>query len=853
MRRLWLALWFAALGWDALLPHIAGSDASLAAIALLAAAVLLISRSESGIQLEPRLAIVLAAACGAAAALLPWPEALGPILVAAGCLVAAAVRFGVAPSHWMWRTPAALGALLVVLATTSHVYRFAESRLHDLDWLAAPLAASYRLFGIDAEADPPFVHLQGVGVLHSFDCSLEKLVGHAFAHYLAAAVLVFAVFHGRGPGWRRPTLLVVVAVVFAWLRALTLGLWLDDVPDAANYYLRSWSYAALLPFVALLAVVLPPLRGRAGAPVAGGAGAAAPASDVRLSSFRQRHTAALATTAALLGVLVAGACGFFDPGGRKSSARILIDERHSNWEWSTIALDADSYGVQTVYNYSELVRYLRFFYDVEPNFEPLTDSLLAHTDVLILKTPTSPYEDHEVDAVVRFVENGGGLWLIGDHTNIFGMSTNLNKVARRFGMRYRFDAAVDLMTNGRQIYRHPRLFGHPSVRHLPTILMATSSTMVASLDARPVMRGRSLLSDELDYSVNTFFGDFRPQPDEPFGSMLQSLAVSHGRGRVLAFSDSTIFSNFFMFIRGKPELALGSVQWLLFENRWGWVHGLLRLLAVGALGAFVALATRTPRALVLAALVPGLLTFAATARGLDRWVASWSQLPQPSTPLPIVAFERGRTSYHVPDLSELPDHSPFSFHTFYVWTQRVGYVPTTRNFRRCLDGSQIVVLINPFDHFAARELDALRQYVHQGGRLLVLDSPHSRHSTANDILGRFGLGFETAEIESVTVLDPVRGDSLGVLPHMKPVTGGEPVLLLPDSTAALAVASFGDGLVAAMCASDSFTDAVLGTTSEVPDEAQLALFQLQFRLFGEVLRPPRRAGAAAVRSPQGSL
>jgi hypothetical protein len=846
MRRLWLALWLAALGWDALLPHIEGSDPTLAAAALVAAALLLISRSESGIQLGPRLAIGLAAACGTAAALLPWPEALGPILIGSGCLVAAASRFNAFPSWWLWRLPAGLGTMLVVLATTSHVYRYAESRLHDLDWLAAPMAASYRLLGIDASADPPFVHLQGVGNLHSFDCSLEKLVGHAFAHFFSLAAIALVILHGRGLGWRRPARLLLAALVFAWLRTLGLGLLLDDVPNASNYYLRGWSYATLLPFVAILAVILPPLLPlrRAAAPGGSTDRALAGANIVRLSSFRQPRVAALATGAALLGILVAGAIGFFDPGRRKASARILIDERHSNWEWSTIALDAHSYGVQTVYNYSELVRYLRFFYEVEPNFEPLTDSLLAHTDVLILKTPTRPYEDVEVDAVVRFVENGGGLWLIGDHTNVFGMSTNLNKVARRFGMRYRFDAAVDLLTFGRQLYRHPRLFGHPSVRHLPTILMATSSTMVASLDARSVMSGRSLLSDELDYSVNTFFGDFRPQPDEPFGTMLQSLAVTRGRGRVLAFSDSTIFSNFFMFIRGKPELALGSVQWLLFENRWGWMHGLMRLLAIGTLVGFVVLAARLPRRLVLTALVPGLLTFAATARGMDRWVASWSQLPQPRSPLPIVAFERGRTSYHVPDLSELPDHSPFSFHTFYVWTQRVGYVPTTRSLRGCLEGSQIVVLINPFDHFPPRELDSLRQYVHQGGRLLVLDSPHSRHSSANDILGRFGLRFEAAEMESVTVFDPVRGDSLVVLPHVKPVTGGEPALLLPDGSAALAVASLGEGIVAAMCASDSFNDAVLGTTSEVPDEAQLALFQLQFKLFDETLRPPLGPGPA---------
>jgi hypothetical protein len=62
------------------------------------------------------------------------------------------------------------------------------------------------------------------------------------------------------------------------------------------------------------------------------------------------------------------------------------------------------------------------------------------------------------------------------------------------------------------------------------------------------------------------------------------------------------------------------------------------------------------------------------------------------------------------------------------------------------------------------------------------------------------------------------------------------------------VARVGDGRVAALCGSDNFSDAVLGTTSEVPTPAQLALYQLEFRIFDDLLRPePRRAAEGATR------
>jgi hypothetical protein len=41
----------------------------------------------------------------------------------------------------------------------------------------------------------------------------------------------------------------------------------------------------------------------------------------------------------------------------------------------------------------------------------------------------------------------------------------------------------------------------------------------------------------------------------------------------------------------------------------------------------------------------------------------------------------------------------------------------------------------------------------------------------------------------------------------------------------------------AVAGADNFTDAVMGTTSEVPDQRQLALYRLEFRIFDELLRP----------------
>jgi len=834
VRILWLALWLAILGWDALSPHLVGASPKLGTVALLlAGAILATPWIRRGPWFSPCLALPVAAGSAVAGILLPWPESLGFILVAVGCVLASIPVLGVRVRGTAFRGVAGLGALVTLLASASHLYAIFESQVQGTDLLSGPLAFFYRLLGVGATADPPFVHIESVGRVVTVSATFEKVVGHPLALFVVGGLLLLVVVRGRDVGWRRPLTLLGSAAGFAVVRALALGLAVNEVGGPSIYWLRGWTMGGLLVLVGLMALVSSP-----GAGFATVLGIARDREATWRGLFCGRGGAIVAV-AALAGALAAATLGFFDPGVPKDG-RILIDERHSNWAWSTVGLNTESYGTQTVYNYSEMLRYLGHFYEAESSFAALTDSLLESAGVLVLKTPTRPYDDAEVDAIVRFVERGGGLWLVGDHTNIFGMSTNLNKVAGRFGIRYRYDAVIDLTTGGRQLFARPRLFAHPSIAHMPELLLATSCGVAGPPLARRVMLGRSLLSDELDYSVNTFFGNFAPDPHEQFGSVLQAVAIAHGRGRVLAFSDSTILSNFFFMIRGKSELALGSVAWLMRENGAAWVRPVVLVAAVLLFLRWLMLALRGSRLHALASLAIGAApAFAVVAVALGAWVAGWSQLPAPETPLPWVAFMRERTAFHIPEKTNLPEESPHSYHTFYIWTQRVGYFPRTDRLGDCLEGSEATVIVNPRGEFSEDALADLRAYVEAGGGLLVMDRPYMEESTANDVLALFGLAFEGAEIESVTAWHPARGDSVPFIRAQR-VTGGKPVLTLPDGSAVAAVAEVGEGRVVALSGADNFSDAVMGTTSEIPNERQLALYRLEFQVFDELLRAGAR-------------
>ncbi len=855
MTLLWLAALLVAVGWVELLPTVGAPRTSLGVVEIVcAAAATGVALRRVRVRLRARTRLLLIAAGIAAIAVLPFPYGLGLFLVAlaSGLLWLPAPR----PPALLQGAIAALGGVglaLAVLGALSPVYFLVAARVHELGPLTYPVSWALRLLAQHASADPPFVHLGAVGGVVTFDVSLEKLGGYPLLCFVAVAALLVFLAGGRR-SWSALFALLGLGAIYGLLRLLLLSLLQQGGEIPEIYYNRVWDcggLAVLCGFCVLAlvvrggAVVDAQTVGEQGAPAASGGPAAA--------ARRPDRELTLALLSAALALAVVGAYGYQDPGHPKRG-RVMIDEAHSNWEWSTIALDTESYGVQTVYNYSEMMRYFGHYYEDITNFDSLTTDVLAKTDVLILKTPTRPYAEAEVDAIVRFVEQGGGLWLVGDHTNIFGMSSNLNRVARRFGMRYNYNAVVDLLTRGRQLYLHPRLLAHPAVINMPPLLLATSCSMQAPLSSRDVMIGQSLLADQLDYSQNTFFGNFAPDPFEPFGTILQSAATTRGKGRVLLFSDSTVFSNFFMFIQGKAELALGSVAWLMRENHTTWVPPFLAACALLLAIAAATLAARLNRLRALtAALGPGALAFIVGALLLTAQTKRAYPLPSPHQEPPWIAFERGHCSYGLPETHEIPDNSAESHQTFYVWTGRVGYMPFTAPLAQCLQRARILVLVNPRDPFDTASRDAIERFVRDGGRLLVFDSPHvgqvqiREHgqersatigTTANDLLPAFGIRMLGAEVDSVVAISTATKDSVTMLYHVGALEGGTPLLTRPDGTPILVVADHGRGKVAAICASDSFTDAVLGTTSQIPSPEQLALYRIEFSLLDDVLRPP---------------
>jgi hypothetical protein len=176
---------------------------------------------------------------------------------------------------------------------------------------------------------------------------------------------------------------------------------------------------------------------------------------------------------------IVGTFAFQDPGSNKNG-RVLIDEYHSEWEDSTRPLDKEWYGVLSTYNYYSWAEWLNYYYHIDRNInDTLTVELLDNFDILVLKCPTNTYSDNEINAIIQFVEKGGGLFLIGDHTNVFGMNTYLNTVANKFGISFKTDATYELGTGALSSFNPGDIFKHPIVKNLKQFDFMTSCTLDA--------------------------------------------------------------------------------------------------------------------------------------------------------------------------------------------------------------------------------------------------------------------------------------------------------------------------------------------------------------------------------------
>jgi len=742
-----------------------------------------------------------------------------------------------------WRAGVLLNQRLTIVGLGVYfVYTSLEPLVQHWDWPATHVRIVLSLLGYVTGARsgeislPSGTHSIGYGV------SLNHLDGYCVLLTVTMTMMIVCWF-----GERRWISVVKVAVLTLIYNAIYVaGIILIVVVDGGPFEMSAILPYRILAYLPLFLALGTVLSKRSGAVRQVDEGNAAGA--LRLCSV-----------AIVLGLSLGFAVSHQDSGTIKNG-RIAIDDSHSKWEWTELELNKSVYGVQTVYNYYWFRKTLqRYFPTVDVHRSGvLNDAELNRYDVWVFKTPTLPYSVDEVEAIHRFVRNGGGIYVIGDHTNIFGMNTYLNQLTRDLGIEFGMDAVCP-RDSRMQYWKNTEPHPHPVTLHVRDFLWATSCSLkVNPLKADVAFAGSRLYSDRGEFTTNTFFGNMTRDPNERFGRFAQIAVARIGRGRVCAMSDSTPFSSFTMAIPGKPEMAVGSIAWLNRANR---VRGLASIAFLSVIGSVVVLVVALRRNQFLMCGL-GLILGSLCARCVCQ-VATRATYPYPDaqgnvTQVGFILDSRDRLPLEVEPTHD--DVDTDYMQTFYVWLQRAGFFPTVVDARpNVLPHVDALVVMS--SRAAVRHQGELHPYLLRGGKVVLMLTDDSGEDTA---LASFAkdLAIDVAatpleepplaaaeasadpdakvqkRIPTLSATSELLGLAQASVPYPRYSISSSSGRLIESDGAKLGLAcqfEVGRGKLIVIASHRMFSNYALGSTSNLPTKNQLMLYDCEFAIFERVL------------------
>ena len=348
--------------------------------------------------------------------------------------------------------------------------------------------------------------------------------------------------------------------------------------------------------------------------------------------------------------------------------------------------------------------------------------LLDPTQVLVLTNLDAPMPPDVFRRIWAFVEAGGKLWVLGDHTFIKNGRNHLNDLLAPCHITFQHDSAQFFPQGWFHSYQFLQGTAFAGLQDMaenrPAILVGASLEL--KRPALPLILGRFGYSDwgvSTDVDNRGYIGDFKYQPQERLGDLVLVAGEKYGRGRILVFGDTTSFFN--NNLSRSYEILRCALSWFGESPRWldfaAWPVRLGIIALLAALGVLLRIFPSAwgRQAILLATLFLALLGQRSTGSlPLDREYAR--------SHLAVIDFA------HEPYASK---HSSMEsgLHGVSINLTRYGLLPVAINRwdGEILDAARLVVLNAPRRPFTGAERLDLDRFMRRGGTVwLGCGFPH---------------------------------------------------------------------------------------------------------------------------------
>ena len=237
--------------------------------------------------------------------------------------------------------------------------------------------------------------------------------------------------------------------------------------------------------------------------------------------------------------------------------KVLIDASHGQYYNPT---KTDTSGMSTLID--NIKSELGWIVDV--NLDPITYDKLKDYDVLIITNPSQDITDEEAQAIQQFVENGGGLFILGENYYNHVYYKSLNRVVAKYGIEFNNDELMDDDVNtGRAWFPLVGIYNldHPAMKFL-----TADHQMYYSGDTLSVSGGVAWLirGYETSYSEDKDGNVIYEKGSKP----IIAAAVEVGQGRIVAYGSSKAISDAYYgnYINTNWPFVKGVLLWLAHQE-----------------------------------------------------------------------------------------------------------------------------------------------------------------------------------------------------------------------------------------------------------------------------------------------
>lgn len=524
---------------------------------------------------------------------------------------------------------------------------------------------------------------------------------------------------------------VCVALMVAWKRPSRAGALVAVLAGFACFAI-AWCVASWMPGLS----AAPWLPSSAAALSAVLCAAAFGASRVNRPDAGPRWLFAIGSTTVTAGVVTL-AVSLLRPPGDAVGRVTVFNSGGLDWERPQVGISSGPssgmFGVLPDYLASDGIH----CETVEPG-EDLA-AALQESDVFVVINCAHVWSDAELAAVHAFVDGGGGLLVLCDHTDVFGQMEPINSLLRPYDIGLAFDSAYPIGPSweASATTTNPS-YGDVLAGH------AIGCSLVVGPRARRVVTAPWAFSDRGDRNnhMGSYLGNYRLDDGERLGGVVLAADARSGSGRVLVLGDTSALQS-----SGLPET---------YEP---FVVPALRCLA-GAGGAADVWRVISRWLVVLCAVM--LLVWRCSMQAMTAVVVSMGLGLAATASSTATAVARDGAAIVVRDGGGIVGHYEAGYNAvgpLYGALHRLG--------AKVLDGSlwgadswrsaSCIALVDPRREFPPAKRSALTDWVESGGVCLIAAGAESARSL-NWLTGLLGLRFTghvLGRVPVASVADPL--------------------------------------------------------------------------------------------------